>query len=115
MTITLSLNASNDIFLDASGNIAVSRDIDAVAGACGTISRAQLGEMVFEKTRGIPNFQALWVGVPNYKIWETYLKNALQDVYGVDKVDSIEMRLLNNVLSYTARITTQFGTTTISG
>ncbi len=115
MTLTLALNSSNDLFLDPNGNIAILRDINAVAGACETISRAQLGEMIFQTTQGIPNFQALWVGVPNYKLWQSYLRTALLNVNGVKSVDNIEMQLVNNVLSYTANITTIFGTTVING
>ncbi len=89
--------------------------IDAVVGACETISQAQLGEMVLTTTQGIPNFQTVWIGVPNLKIWQSYLQNTLQNVAGVNKVTNFTFSAQNNILSYIADIETIFGTTTISG
>ncbi len=114
MTITFGLNNLNDIYLGDNGNIVVLSGVDAVAGACETISRSQLGEMVFTRTQGIPNFETVWQGVPNFKIWESYLRSALQNVSGVSSVINLTLLPQNNILSYTATIQTIFGTTQIS-
>ena len=115
MTKTLGLNSNNDIYLGADGNIVMLSGIEAVAGACATISRSQLGEMVLTKTQGIPNFSTIWSGVPNTSIWQSYLRKSLQNVSGVQEVVNIGLSIESGVLSYTATIRTQFGTTQING
>lgn len=115
MTLTLGLNSENDVYLGADGNIVVLSGIEAVAGACYTISKSRLGEMVLTTTQGIPYFETTWAGVPNLKIWQSYLTNALRNVSGVTGIKSIEPQINDNILSYTAVIETQYGTTTISG
>ena len=115
MTQTFGVNGNNDIYLNADGNIVVLSGIEAVAGACKTISQSQLGEMVYAKTQGLPNFESVWVGVPNLRLWQSYLQNSLQNVSGVQEVTDISYVAASNKLSYTATITTQFGTTQITG
>lgn len=109
MTKTLGTNSENDIYLGADGNLAMLGGQDAVMGACASASKAQLGEMVLTVNAGIPNFQAIWVGVPNYAIWKQALLQALQAVPGVIQVADLKLYSQNNVLSYAATIATQFG------
>lgn len=115
MVRSLGLNDKNDIYLGSDGNIVLLSGIEATASACGTISRSQLAEMVLTITQGLPNFKALWIGVPNLRIWQSYLLVALQNVKGVKKVNNLTLTQENNVLSYTATIETDLGSTTISG
>ena len=113
--ITFGLNSSNDIYLGTNGNLTVLTGLNAVISACETISRTQLGEMVLSTKKGIPNFQALWVGVPNYPIWKTSLRKALESVANVIEVATLELSLKNNILSYTATIRTIYGNSQITG
>lgn len=115
MTITFGTNANNDIYLAPDGNIAVLTGLDAVIGACETASKAQLGEMIFLTNKGIPNFQAVWVGTPNYKTFESYLRATLLGVLGVEEVQSISLSVQEKTLKYTATIKTQFGIGVING
>lgn len=115
MTQTFTSNSANDIFIGSDGNLAISSGIEAVAMACKTASLAQLGEEVLTDTQGLPNFQSIWIGSPNYALYESYLRNTLLNVPGVLAVKSITMSAQDNVLSYTATIQTQFGTTQING
>lgn len=115
MTQTLGINNDNDIYLNDSGNIALLSGIEAVADACRTISRAQLGEMVLTASQGIPNFQTVWIGVPNLRLWQSYLKNAIINVDGVQEIKNLEYETKENVLSYIITIKTTFGITQING
>jgi hypothetical protein len=115
MVQMFSLNSSNDIFIGSDGNLSLSNGVEAVALACKTASLAQLGEEVLTDTQGLPNFQAVWVGTPNYALYESYLRNTLLAVPGVLKVNSITLSASQNVLHYTATLHTQFGPTQISG
>lgn len=115
MVQTLAVNGDNDIFLNTQGNISLISGIDAVLAACETATKAQLGEMVLAINKGIPNFQTLWVGSPNYALFQSYLKDTLLSVAGVLEVKSIELSSLDNVLSYIATIETEFGTVVVNG
>ena len=107
------IDNSNDIYLADDGNLAVKTGIEAIATACGTISRAQLGEMVLTTTQGIPNFETVWIGTPRLGIWQSYLRNALQNVPGVDEVSDLSYTINGGILQYIAEIKTQFGPTQI--
>jgi len=115
MTLTLGLDQNNDIYLGADGNLVLLSGIEAVAGACQTIAQSQLGEMVLTTTQGLPNFGAVWIGVPNLRLWESYLRTALQNVSGVVQINDLSLTMENGILSYQATIETQFGITQISG
>lgn len=115
MVQTLQLNANNDLQLDASGNLVMLSGVDAVAAACNTAAQTQLGECVLATGQGLPNFQAIWIGVPDYAIWQTYLENTLLNVPGVASVASIKLTQNNGVLNYVAEINSIYGPVTISG
>lgn len=115
MTQTFGTNTNNDLYRDSSGNLAILNGLDAVLAACETATKAQLGEMVLQSNLGIPNFQTIWVGSPNYSLFRSYLRATLLSVSGVREVKSIEVKSANNVLSYTATIETDFGLAVING
>ena len=115
MTKTFNTNANRDIFIGSDGKLSIATDLQGVLKGCESASYAQLGEMVLARGLGIPNFQAIWVGVPNYPIFELYLRNTLLAVTGVKSVKSINITVRNNTLSYTATIVTIYGAGSISG
>lgn len=110
MVQTFATNSAGDIYIGDGGNLAIFSNLQAVLAACKTASLAQLGEEVLTTTQGLPNFQAIWVGSPNYALYQSYLRNTLLAVPGVLEVKSISMFVKENVLNYTATIVTQFGT-----
>lgn len=115
MVQTFSTNSSQDIFIGSDGNLSVSTGLQGVIDACETATYAQLHEMVLANNLGMPNYQTIWIGQPNYPIWNLYLRNTLESVAGVNSVKNIQISRGNNILNYTATIKTDFGTTTISG
>lgn len=115
MVKTLGTNSSNDLYLGPDGNVVMLSGILAVAAACKTACLAQLGECVLETGIGLPNFQTVWVGVPDYAIWESYLQNTILNVEGVTSVQSVTLSALDNTLTFVAQINTIYGSTTING
>lgn len=111
MTRSVLTNESNDIYLDANGNLAFSAGLPAVQQACMNVSRASLGEEIFATGNGIPFFQAVFVGVPNIQAFESSLRAALLSVPDVISVQSLTTTIQNNVLSYTAVIESTDGQT----
>lgn len=115
MTKTLGTNDDNDLYLGPDGNLVMLSGLPAVLAACATASKAQLGEMVLAQNAGIPNFQTIWVGAPNYAIWERYLRTALESVRSVREVKEITFTTDQGVLSYRATISTEFGEAQLNG
>lgn len=115
MVQTFTCNDVNDIFIDPTGNLSISNGLAAVQGACLTISKSQLGEMVLQTLLGIPNFQAVWIGAPNYGTFSAYLRNALLNVAGVTNIKSLTVKPVSNTLGYTVTIATAYGEAEING
>ena len=116
MVSTLALSSpNNDLVLNTSNGLTMLTGTEAVAAACNTACLTQLGECVLATGLGLPNFQALWVGTPDYQIWQSYLENTILNVLGVASVQGILLKQSNGVLSYQAVINTIYGNTTISG
>lgn len=109
MVKTLAVDSNNDLFIGASANLAVVTGLNATLQTCAHAAKAQLGEMVLAVNRGIPNFQTIWKGAPNFSQFENALRNALRNVNGVIEVLDVEITVTDNILSYTATISTIFG------
>jgi hypothetical protein len=115
MTQTIATNESNDIYIDLGGRLNLVSGENAVLNACATASKLQLGEAIFQINKGIPNFQAVWVGVPNIPIFEKYLRDTLESVDGVNKVISLTAQSNSGILSYSATIESKYGRVFLNG
>jgi predicted hotdog family 3-hydroxylacyl-ACP dehydratase len=123
MTRCFAVDENNDLYINANGNLAIVNDLEATLQACAHSAKALLGEMVLNTNLGLPNFQTIWVGVPNVAQWEAALRVAFQNVEGVIGVQSLTItqekettgRIVNTVLSYVAVILTEFGVGTVNG
>jgi len=115
MTQTLALNSNNDLFLNSAGSLTMLTGVNAVAAGCNTAAQTQLGECVLITGQGLPNFQAIWVGVPDYAIWQSYLENTLLNVEGVATVQNITLTQTDGDLNYIAEINSIYGPVNIQG
>lgn len=115
MTKTLGTNSNNDLYLSPDGNVVLLSGLPAVLAACENVAKSQLREMVLAQQAGIPNFQTVWVGVPNLEIWKQYLRRQLSNVMGVVEVVSLNAQQRGNILTYSATIRTEFGEGSING
>lgn len=113
-TLTFAINDNNDLYLDQNDNIAMHSDLLAVQDACLGAARTILGEMLFYINQGLPDFQAVWDGVPDLQQFETALRFTLLNVQDVDQVLSISVDVQNNILTYSAIILTIYGQTEIN-
>lgn len=112
--LTFSINANNDLYLDQNDDIAMNVDLLAVQDACLGAARTILGEMLFYINQGLPNFQAVWSGVPDIPQFETALRMTLLNVVDVEQILFIEVSMANNTLIYNATILTTYGQTEIN-
>ena len=115
MTVTLSVNANNDLYLGSDGNIVLAVDITATLQACKQAVRTLLGEMVLATEQGLPYFQNLWGGVPNIQQFEAYIRQAILAVDGVQEIVSLTSEQQGDVFTYEAVILTVYGQGTING
>lgn len=109
MVQSLGVDASNDVYLSADGNIALLSGVEAVRDACKTVAQAQLGEMVFATKNGLPTMQTIWIGTPKVALYESYLRTALESVEGVVAVKELKYTLDGGVFAYTATLETIYG------
>lgn len=108
LTQVLAVSAdTNDLYLGPDGNIVVFSGIEAIVQACKTACQTQLGECVLQQGQGLPNFQLIWVGTPDYALWQSYLENTILAVDGVNSVSEIQLSVSNNTLNYSALIVTE--------
>lgn len=116
MVKTFATNENNDLFIATNGNLAITTGLDAILQACQTAAKAQRGEMIYNTTLGVPNFETIWArGIPNLAQYEAALRQTLLGVEGVTNVTDLLVTNQNNVLSYQANIVTDQGTATING
>lgn len=115
MTQMLAVDTNNDLYLNRTGNIAVSNELLAVIQACEHIAKSQLFEMVLAQERGIPNFETIWRGSPNVAQFEAFMRRNLLTVAGVTEIESLETQVADNTLIYIARIKTIYGIGVLNG
>lgn len=115
MVQTLAINENNDIYIDVAGNLARAYDITAVLQLCEHVAKTRLGELVLNTDQGIPYFETVWNGTPNFQQFEAALTTAFLGVEGVTSVVSLVVSQSNNILNYIAVIETIFGSGTING
>ncbi len=115
MTQVIAINNSNDMYIDSTNNIALASGAEAIAQAAKTATLAQLGEMIFFQTQGMPARQVIFVGSPNYALYQAALISAITAISGVIAVTSLVLSASNGILSYTAEIETIYGSTVVNG
>ena len=109
------VNSNNDIYLGTDGNLAIVFDMQGTLQACEHALKTVLGEMIFATNQGLPNFQLIWVGVPNLQQYEAAVRATILAVDGVVEVVSFLADLSDNTLTYTITIRTIYGVGVVNG
>lgn len=115
MSLTLAVNARNDLFLGSDGNIATNTELAATMQACEHAARTVLAEKIYAADDGIPYFDIVWVGSPNLLQFEAFLRRAFLSVEGVELIAALAIARDGNTLRYNATIQTIYGTGTANG
>lgn len=108
-SLTIAVNAQNDIYLNEQGNLAFATDLTSLTQQCAQAAKTLLGEMIYNVNNGIPYFQTLWIGIPNVGQFTSALRRAFLAVDGVLEVVSLITSQSENAFSYTAIIRTVYG------
>lgn len=111
---TFAKNENRDLYLDKFGNIAISTELQACIEACESAVSTMLGEQIYQDNQGIPAFELIWNGVPNYKQAELAIRNTLESVENVIEVTNFDFNVAeSNIFRYNATIKTTFGIGTV--
>lgn len=108
MTLSLSINSNNDIFI-AGGVLATVTGRDAVLQNCFTAMQSQRGEMMYAANNGMPYRATVWDQY-SPELFEAAARSVLTNIYGVIGVLSFDSAINENTLAYVATIQTIYGT-----
>lgn len=111
---TLTTNSSNDLAVSGR-SLTLSTDLEAVLRVARHCARAIQGEMVFARTQGMPYFQTVWVGAPSTAPFEAAFRARIQQIEGVTGIEELTAERTGEAMTYTATITTVYGTGTVNG
>lgn len=97
------------------GNYEFVYDLDAVLQNCDNTMRVQAGEYNYDAAKGVDYLGNVFTGNPNFQRFEFQAREALEELEGVNRVESFDHSLVDNTLSYTAEISTIYGVGSING
>lgn len=106
---------TRDLFLDARGNLALARNVDAVGNVTERVVMTRLGEMVLFPDRGLPMFEAVWNSPPRLALYEAALRARLLAVAGVLEIESLLITRAEGVFRYRAELRTIYGPRSVNG
>ncbi len=111
MTQKLSVDANNDLFLDANRNLAIARDLQAVLQECEHAVKTVRGELVFNTTRGVISFDHTGVfgNTPDLRLFDSRSRSAILGVIDVTDISSFDAEIVGDVLTVRAVIVTIYG------
>jgi hypothetical protein len=115
MTLTIAVNANNDMYLTPDGNIAIVYDLEATLQACAQAAKTILGEMIYATNLGIPYFETVFSGVLNIPQFAAALRSAWLAIPDVVEVITLDIAQAANTLTYTATIMTDYGQGVVNG
>lgn len=113
--ISLKATATEDLTLGMDGNLAFVGGVGAITQTVKQYVRARRGEMIHRFDQGVPYEAIIWGGSPNIAQFEAAARTRLLQTPDVLEVLSLQARLTDSVLSYTATIRTSLGEVTING
>lgn len=113
--ITISTNSDNDLYLDVNGNLAITKDINALSDVIKNKILTALGEAQFDVFAGIPYFETVFTDTPLIDLFQASIIETIEKTDGVNRVSDFEYTQNNGVLSYVATVETIYGDIQING
>lgn len=113
--ITIAINENNDIYLNSSNNLMTKTDINALADILTTKSQTNLGELLYDTTKGIDFLGTIFNSPSEPAFFQSELIQQLEDTENVQSVYSFTSNTQDNVYSYTAEIISDYGNITLNG
>lgn len=112
---TISINQNNDIYLDASGNIALTVDINALADISKNKVLTTLGEAEYNQLAGIPYFETIFCDTPKIDLFQTAIIETLENTENIERVTNFDYTQNEGVFSYSLTEITSYGNIELQG
>ena len=105
---TLATDINNDLLFQSNEMIIFS-DLKAIEKVIEQTVKMNLGEDVFNTDTGTPFFDVFFVSNPNIPLIQSILSDTILNVNGVISIDTLDVFVSDNQLSYNAIIETIYG------
>ena len=115
ITISTANDSTNDIYINASGDIAMSEDILALANVSKNRVLTTKGESEFNQLEGIPYFETIFTDRPKIDLFQAAVVQSLEAQEEVQRVSNFEYTQQNGVFSYSLTEKTTYGDITVNG
>ena len=113
--IGLDLNNNNDIYIDVSGNLALVQNINAVKISISCATKTTYGEIPLNTKLGIPYFATIFTAHPDVDLWESYMKDTINNLPDIVSVEYFTTNISKGILTYTTLILSKYGEVSING
>lgn len=113
--ITISTNSDNDIYINSSGDIATSQDINALANVSKNKVLTNYGEPEYNQLEGIPYFDTIFTDTPKIDLFQASIVQSLEALDDVQRVSNFDYSQNNGVFSYSLIEHTTFGEVQLNG
>lgn len=115
MTRTFEVDDNNDLTIGDNRKLALIDNLAAVMAICRHAAKAILGEMIYAKQQGLPDFQAVWQGSANFTAWEVAYRARIKQIPEVTALQSLSTWRDGDTMKYAATIKTIYGTGELHG
>lgn len=106
---TIATDASNDIFLNSKGFLALAQGREATADIALHNVRVLAGEDDLNTLNGVPYFDVVFNDVPDIDLFTMFATAEIEKAPGVLKVTAFETEIKDNILKYSATIKLENG------
>lgn len=112
---TISINSNNDLYLDASGNVAITKDINALADISKNKVLTNYGEPLYNQLTGIPYFDTMFTDSPKIDLFQAAIIKDLENTENIQRVSKFEYNQSNGIFNYSVTEQTPYGEITLNG
>lgn len=112
---TFLTDENNDFVLGANGNLAIARDIEAIAQESRHHAATLRGEMIHSMDQGIAYFRDVFNKIPNLAQVEASLRRRILSIDDVVSITFLRAFISGETLKYEATIKTVYGEVSING
>ena len=114
MSLTFKTDSNNDLTLGSDGNLSMISGLGAVIQQCEEVMETLLGELIYDKTKGIDYDNTVFSGSPGLVKFERQARAQLSSVDTIQNVTEFTLEIVGDTLRYTAIIDSTLGTGNIT-
>lgn len=115
LTIATSNDNINDIYVNSSGNLAISQKADALANISKNTVLTNYGELEYNTEKGVPYFKTIFADVPLIDLFQASIVQTLSELDKVQRVSNFEYTVKDGIFSYSVKEKTDYGEIILNG